>query len=140
MIPILFWVVVGLVLLGAEMLTFTFVLVFFAMGALVVALVKWVFHLESMPFEILLFAAVSVGGLLLLRGKLRSSWSTKGTMEIDEGKLIFLTRDVPAKGRAEIEYQGTVWTAENETDVHLPKGARAVIVRTDGLTLIIKGA
>lgn len=140
MLSIMFWVVLGLVLLAAEMITFTFVLAFFGLGALLVALAKWAFHLESMPLEIMIFAAVSVSGLLLLRGKLRSSWSSKGSMSIDEGKLIFLTRDVPAKGRAEIEYQGTVWTAENESDVHLPKGARAIIVRTEGLTLIIKGA
>lgn len=142
MISIMFWVIVGLVLLAAEMLTFTFVLVFFGLGALLVALAKWAFNLESMPIEILLFAAMSVGGLLLLRGKLCSSWSSRGSagVAIDEGKVIFLTREVPAKGRAEIEYQGTVWTAENESDVHLPKGARAVIVRTDGLTLVIKGA
>lgn len=139
MISIMFWVIVGLVLLAAEMLTFTFILAFFGLGALLVALFKWAFNLDSTPIEILLFAAVSVGGLLLLRGKLRSSWSSKSSMTIDEGKVIFLTREVPANGRAEIEYQGTVWTAENESDVHLPKGARAVIVRTDGLTLVIKG-
>lgn len=139
-IPILIWVVIGLVLLAAEMVTLTFVLVFFGIGALIVALLKWLLHLESVPLEILIFAAVSVGGLLFFRRKFRTSLPHKDGIAIDVGKVIILTRDVPARGRAEIEYQGTTWTAENESETHLPVGARAVILRTDGLTLIIKGA
>lgn len=138
-IPILVWVVVGFVLLAAEMVTLTFVLAFFGIGALVVALLKWLLGLESVPVEILIFAAVSVSGLLFLRRKFQSTWSPKETVATDEGKIIFLSCDVPARSRRQIEYQGSTWTAENETLVHLPMGTRVQIVRTDGLTLIIKG-
>ncbi|PIR21477.1 MAG: hypothetical protein COV45_01645 [Deltaproteobacteria bacterium CG11_big_fil_rev_8_21_14_0_20_47_16] len=138
-VPILIWVVLGLVLLAAEMMTLTFVLVFFGVGALVVAILKWLLGLESIPFEILIFSGISVGGLLCFRRKFRESWSHKEGAAIDVGKVIILNRDVPACGRAQVEYQGTTWTAENESDVLLSKGSRAVIVRVDGLTLIVKG-
>lgn len=140
MIPILYWIIGGLVLLAAEMVTLTFVLVFFGIGALIVALIKWFFNLDNLPLELLFFAVISVGGLVFLRRKFCASLPHKDGIAIDAGKVIILTCDVPARGRAEIEYQGTVWTAENESETHLPKGARAVILRTDGLTLVIKGA
>lgn len=131
------WVVVGLVLLVAEMLSLTFVLLFFGVSAILVALAK-LLGLHNLPIELLIFALGGVAGLWLFRKKLVTAIQTKKGMHIDRDTVFILNNDVTAGGRAEVEYQGSTWTAMNESDRDLQKGQEAVIERTEGVRLVIK--
>ncbi len=131
------WLVVGLVLLIAELLHLGFVLLFFGVSAVIVALVK-LLGLNNLPIELVIFAVVGLSGLGLFRNKLVHALQSKKGLHIDKDVVFVLNNDVPAKGRAGVEYQGTSWTAMNESDIELKKGQEAVIVRTEGVRLVIK--
>lgn len=135
-LSVTFWAVLGLVLIIAEVVTLSFVLLFFGASALLVAAAK-LFGLNHLAIEILLFGLGGVGGLLLFRKKLVHAMSSRKGMHIDQETTVILTSKVPAKGRAEIEYQGTTWTALNESDKDLNAGEEVLISRTEGVKLII---
>jgi membrane protein implicated in regulation of membrane protease activity len=131
-----FWVAAGLILISAEMFHLSMVLLFFGVAALIVATAKFL-GLDNLPFEITLFAALGIGGLLLFRRKLLRSLKVSTGLSIDKNAVILLTHDLPAHGSAAVVYQGSAWTAVNETDADLKKGTKVYIHRTEGVKLIV---
>ncbi len=137
--PAVLWAIFGFLLLIVELLTMGFVLVFFGVAALLVALLKGVFGLDHLVVELLLFAAFGAVGLALLRQKLMSVMKRgSGAPSLDRKQVIKLTADVAAGGTAKVEYQGTPWDALNESAVDLRAGDKAVIVATKGIQLILR--
>ena len=133
----IFWAVLGMVLIIVEIVSLSFVLLFFGASALLVAGAKLA-GLDHAAIEIALFAMGGVAGLLLFRKKLQDALTTRKALHIDKETLIILSAKVPAKGRSDIQYQGTTWTALNESDLDLNIGDEALISRTDGVKLIIR--
>jgi membrane protein implicated in regulation of membrane protease activity len=131
-----YWVAAGLLLIIAEMFHLSMVLLFFGVAALVVALAKFL-GLNNLPVEIVLFAGLGIGGLLLFRRKLLRSLKTSGGLSIDRNATLMLTDDLAAHGSVGVTYQGTSWTAVNETDSDLKKGTKVYIQRTEGVKLIV---
>jgi inner membrane protein len=135
--PAYIWAIIGVGLIIFEVFTSTFFILFFGVAALVVAGLK-AFGLDHLETEILIFAAVGLAGTLIFRKKLLKSFQSTAKVSADREKVITLSHTVPAKGSAQISYQGTMWTAVNEGQIDLPEGAHAVISRVDGVKLIIK--
>lgn len=135
-ISIIFWAVIGFVFLVIEIISTHFVLLFFGVAAFIVALVK-LFGLNSLPAELAIFGGVGLASLLLLRKKLVASFEPKNKVLVDQGKALILSADLPPRGRSQVEYQGVLWTAVNESDQPLKKGDTVAIVRTDGVHLIL---
>ena len=137
--PELNWAVIGLLLLGLELFTGTFVVLFFACGAFITALLTWMGVLESQPVQVFVFTVLSAGGLLAFKDKLRRGWGGKQQdLHGDVGVAITLHSDLPAHGQTEVQYQGTPWTAVNESGRDMAKGETVRVVRTDGVKLILK--
>jgi membrane protein implicated in regulation of membrane protease activity len=133
-----FWVATGLVLIIAEMFSLSLVLLFFGIAALLVALAKFL-GLNNLPLEIVLFAVLGIGSMLLFRNKLKVSLQSQSGISIDRNAVIVLTEDLPARGSAAVTYQGVTWTAVNETDSDFKKGNKVYVQRTDGVKLIVRG-
>ncbi len=131
------WLVLGFVLIIIEMLHLSLVLLFFGLAALVVAAVTWA-GLHHLTIQLVLFAVLGLSGMLIFRKKLQSSLSHSKGISIDQNASLTLSADVPAHGEAAVQYQGTTWTAKNESDHDLKKGTRVFIHRTEGVKLIIK--
>lgn len=136
--PTFFWVATGLVLIIAEMFSLSLVLLFFGVAALLVALAKFL-GLNSLPLEIVLFAVLGIGSMLLFRSKLKQSLKGQSGISIDQNAVIVLAHDIPAHGTASVTYQGVTWTAVNETDSDFKKGNKVYVQRTDGVKLIVRG-
>ncbi|HSA60204.1 MAG TPA: NfeD family protein [bacterium] len=134
--PTFFWVATGLVLIIAEMFSLSLVLLFFGVAALLVALAKFL-GLNNLPWEIVLFAVLGIGSMLLFRNKLKQSLHTQSGISIDQNAVIILTDDIPAHGTASVTYQGVAWTAVNETDSDFKKGNKVYVQRTDGVKLVV---
>ncbi len=132
-----FWVALALALVIAEMFSLTLILLFFGIGALVVAIGKYL-GLNNLPIEISIFAAIGISGLLFFRKKVKKGLLAENGIHFETKQPITLTSDVPAKGEAHILHQGTSWTAVNESDHILKKGSQAFITRTEGVKLILK--
>ncbi len=136
--PAMIWVAVGLLLLIVEVFTLSFVVLFFGLSALVVAGIKFVTGSDNLAVELVIFAVVGAACLLGFRKKLRQTFNKGARVNTDASTVIDLSVGVSPHGKAKIEYQGTIWDAHNDSDYQLKVGDKAIIVRTDGIKLIIK--
>ncbi len=136
MSPTVIWAILGLGLMVAELLTMTFVLIFFGVAALLVSLAKY-FGLNHLVFEIVLFSVIGLSGIFIFRKKLLANCTPKEKMSLDHRKPIVLSADIPMGGEARISYQGTQWSAHNESGRDLKIGDKVVIARTDGIDLYV---
>ena len=135
----IYWIFAGLLLLGIEMLTGTFVVLFFACGAFLTALMTWLKVFDSLSWQLVFFALVSGAALFLFWKKLRLGFSgSKAELTTDVGNSVTLDADVAAGAQTEVQYQGARWTALNESGRDLTKGTSVKVTRVDGLTLILK--
>lgn len=131
------WAVVGLICIILEMMSATFVLLFFGVAALVVAVVK-LGGLDNITIEVALFSFISVMSLVLFRKKVKANFQKEVSMKLDANQVIKISSDIPARGQASIMYQGSPWTAINESERGLKSGESVEIIRTEGIKLIVR--
>jgi membrane protein implicated in regulation of membrane protease activity len=137
--PAVNWLLIGMVLLGLEIFSGTFVLMFFAFGAFAAAAATWLGLLSSIPWQIVFFATLSGAALFFFRGKLRVGLKGRGEdLKSDVGTAVRLEADVLPGDQTEVQYQGARWIAVNETGRPLVKGSDVRVAAVDGVKLIIK--
>jgi membrane protein implicated in regulation of membrane protease activity len=136
------WFVGGLVLLLIEMITpGGFFFLFFGVAGLIVGVLSalgvgpdWVLWL--------LFSVLSVGSLLLFRGPLLRRIKDRHDAErpVDSlvGAVAVLTEDLAGHGTGKAELRGTVWNVQNAVNEALTTGRACVVVRVDGLKLVVR--
>jgi len=137
------WIVLGVVLLGAEVVLATdFFLVFFGAAALLVGLLLLVGLGLPVWGQWLLFAALSVVGLLLFRRRLRAILRHSDREERPElvGESGVVRAAIRPGTRGAVELRGTTWTAEHGGGAPLSPGDRCRVDRVDGLTLVVVAA
>lgn len=138
----LLWLILGLVLLAAELLSGAFVLIFFGIGGLVTALLAFVF-LMAWPVQIIIFAVFSTLLLLAFRKRfLKPSTpeERQRALSPDIDSTVVLSNHVSAGGETSISYQGSPWTAVNLENFDLEAGETVRIERTEGIKLFIRRA
>lgn len=132
----IFWLIIGVAFLIIEMLSLSFVLLFFGFAALIVAAATWLgFH--HLVGEILLFAGLGIVGLALFRSRLRETIKAKSIFSGDITKVVTVATMVPIEGETTVEYQGSQWRATNVGPTTLVAGQKAVIVSVRGVVLQI---
>jgi len=135
------WIVVGLALLVAEMLTpgGLFAL-FFGLGALVVGLLALA-GLSGPPWlQWFLFAGLSLALLALMRQRLRRRLEGRGRADVDSivGEVAVPVTALEPEGFGKAELRGSVWEARNLAPVRVEAGQRCRVERVDGLMLLIR--
>ena len=138
--PALIWFLIGLGLLLLELILPGLVILFFGAGAWVTALVCALTDIK-LNFQILIFLAASLLGLVLLRKYLKVKFFSKKDEEAQDQLEEFIGRKGEAvdnfvDGAGKVEFKGTRWSARCEEAVS--KGQRVTILSKDGLTLIVK--
>jgi membrane protein implicated in regulation of membrane protease activity len=135
------WLIVGLGLLGFEMLTpGGFFVLFFGLGALVVGALAGLGLTEPLLLQWLLFSLLSVGSLLLFRRRLLA-WlqspegAAVGTLV---GDVAVLLDDLPPGAVGKAELRGTAWSVRHDGTETLPRGRRCRVERVDGLMLSVR--
>jgi membrane protein implicated in regulation of membrane protease activity len=137
------WVVLGLVLVGVELITpGGFFFIFFGAAAIVLGILDR-FHAAGPPsFQWLLFSVLSVLLLAVFRRPLmrRFHFSEGPTPPVDSlvGEACVVTEAPGADGVGKVELRGTSWTARVAGGAALVKGQRCRVERVDGLTLWIR--
>ncbi len=142
----LFWFIAGVFLLALEAVTPGFFLLFFGLGAWVAAAAAF-FLPVSLSGQLLIFMAVSVLTLIILRRKLKYLFEGRLAPKdkIDDPVFTsqYLGREVTIVRRAGpvepglAELNGTNWRARTEQGV-VEAGCQATVERLEGLTLIVK--
>ena len=135
------WLVLGLILAAAEMASAGgFYVIFFGFGAIVVGLLASVGLAGPTWVQLLLFAVISVGSLVLFRGRLLKTFQPDPqapSIDTLVGEVGVAAADIAAGAIGQVELRGTSWSARNNADVSVGRGARCVVVRVEGLTLHI---
>lgn len=141
--PELIWFLVGLVLLLAEFAIPGLVILFFGIGAWIVAVVCLLADV-SINAQLGIFIGASVLSLVCLRSWLKGMFMghVKGKQDLTEdleefvGERAVVTQAIGAKRPGKVELHGTNWTAEADADIS--EGAAVEIVAKDNLTLKVK--
>ncbi len=137
-----YWMVLGLVLLGAEMTTpGGFYIIFFGLSALMVGTLAGLDLVAADWLQWLLFSVIAVGSLLLFRGPLMAAIKTETdqSSQVDSmvGEVAVPLDRIAVGETGKAELRGTTWSAKNIGTVSLVKGQRSKVSRVDGLTLFI---
>jgi inner membrane protein len=139
--PELFWFILGLVLFLLELALPGFVIFFFGLGAWVTALIC-LFATPGINFQIIVFAITSVLLLLALRRMIQRKFFFNRGNRSEEVEDEFTGREAISKSEfggekhGKIEFKGTIWTAESESDIR--EGQRVTIVKKDSFKLIVE--
>lgn len=138
------WLLLGLLLLGAEMMTpGGFYILFFGLAALLVGAIAWLELVPGESMQWLLFSGIAIASLLLFRGPLltRINASEVKHPDVDSmmGEIAIPIDTLGAGAIGKVELRGTTWSARNTGPSPLIKGQRSKVTGMDGLTLLITG-
>ena len=137
-----YWMLVGLMLLGAEMVTpGGFYMLFFGLAALAVGTLAGAGLVQAEWLQWLLFSGLAILSLLVFRGPLLAWIKThdKEMPNVDSmaGESAIPLEDLVPGGTGKAELRGTMWTAHNAGPALLKKNQRCKVQRIEGLTLWI---
>ena len=137
-----YWMLLGLVLLGIEMVTpGGFYILFFGLAALIVGSLAGLGIVQAEWFQWLLFSGLAILSLLVFRGPLLASLKKqeKDLPAVDTlaGENVIALEDLAANGTGKAELRGATWTAHNAGPTSLMKGQRCKVERVEGLTIWI---
>lgn len=134
------WLILGLLLVGFEVVTGTFVLLMIGVACLAVALLVSLGLLDTLAWQLMAAALLSLVTLGAFRSRLKEAWGKKKSNLYggDEGERLQLTAALPKNGSAEVSYQGSTWTAVNESGRDLNAGEVVTIVRSEGVKLVVR--
>jgi membrane protein implicated in regulation of membrane protease activity len=143
MMPWWGWIVVGVLLLGAEILVPTdFWLVFIGLAAIAVGLVATLAPGLSDAWQWALFGGLAAVSVLFFRRLVRKRFPSRpgdsrvdDTLVGDAGRALE-TLAPGAIGR--VELRGSVWNARNAGEGPIEPDARVRVERVEGLTLHVR--
>jgi membrane protein implicated in regulation of membrane protease activity len=127
-----YWLLLGLLLLGAEMMTpGGFYILFFGLAALVVGAIAWLELVPGESAQWLLFSGIAVASLLVFRGPLlaRINASEAKHPDVDSmtGEIAIPIENLAAGTVGKVELRGTTWSARNAGPTTLTKGQRSKV-------------
>lgn len=134
------WIIVGLVLIVAELFLTSFVVVFLGIGALVTGILLWAGLPTAGGTPFVVFSGVSVGLLVFLRRKFQQWFrgaSIAGGSDDDiigHEATIQSGFDTASPTRGKVSYRGAGWDARSHSGP-LAQGAFVRIVARQGLVL-----
>ncbi len=136
------WFLIGLVLMLAEFATpGGFYQLFFGVGAVAVALIELVGLELPLWGQFLLFLALSIGSLVMLRGPLRLRLEKGGPgREVDSliGEMATALEEIGADQIGKAELRGSSWRARNVGISAIAPSQRVRVERVEGLTLHVR--
>jgi len=137
------WIVLGVVLLAAEILTpGGFYIFFFGASAVCVGVLKLLGFTQGLVSEGLLFVGLSVAGVAFLRRPLQERFRAQApdSPDVDAlvGEAAIAVQEIAPGGYGKVELRGSVWNAKNEEEAAIGAGERCRVARVDGLTLHVR--
>jgi len=141
--PPVIWLILGLIMILLEFVNPGIVIIFFGIGAWIVALICLFIDI-SINIQLLIFLIVSVLMLVLLRRWFKGMFHSRSTGRSEEdesfdsyfGKHAVVTKEISAGLKGKIEFQGTYWDAESFDTI--PEGETVEIVDKKNITFTVK--
>ncbi|KXK06479.1 MAG: NfeD family protein [Ignavibacteriaceae bacterium] len=141
----LFWFILGIVFLIAELFLPGFIIMFFGVGALITALLTQFGIISSFNIQIIVFIASSVISLLTFRKRWSTYFSGNVSHRLGKNESIddikgkrarVINTITPGGIDGKVEFNGTNWDADAEEIIQ--SGEIVVIEARNNLRLIVK--
>ncbi|MBL8201343.1 MAG: NfeD family protein [Chromatiales bacterium] len=136
------WMVVGMLLLGAELFIIEaeFFLVFIGAAAILTGLLGLAVPTLPEWLQWLVFAGLSVVAMVYFRKRVyRLLRRNVGPLADDMlSERLQLPVGLPVDGTCRVEMRGSTWTARNVGPEPIPPGATVRVVGVDGITLRVE--
>ncbi len=136
------WMVLGALLLGAELIAIDaqFYLIFLGVAAVLVGLTSLFGIVMPEWAQWMMFAVLSLISFFTFRKALyqKIHGGVVGFKESLAGNTVNVTSELAAGDEARIEFRGTKWTVRNVGSGAISAGSRARVVKADGLTLHVE--
>ncbi len=141
--PWMWWALLAMALLAGEILTTGFFLMWFGAGALVGAGLAWLGL--SLPLQVLGFVAASgalvVSSRKIFKGVLGGhDGAPRAVSNVDAliDQVGTVTKGIDNEGGGgQVRLQGEFWSARSADDHPIAEGRRVVVVRVEGVKLIV---
>lgn len=138
------WGILGLVLLGVEMLTGTMYVLWFGVAAILLAILTWLAPAMPVPLQLFLFSGLSIVALVIWRRNYKKNSTDLhiGQSQGDEiGRVGTIIEPVGPRQNGRIQFpQGVMgsreWAAVSGEEIEA--GAEAAIVAIEGNSLRVK--
>lgn len=137
---LLFWIIAAVVLVGVELLTPGFLVLFFAVSALFAA-VSSVFTdnilIQSIVFVITALLMIPFGRPILQRYFKVNKEVKPSTVDALIGKKAYVTKDILPDEMGLVKFEGQVWTARAEDDGIINVGEPVRITAVEGAKVVV---
>ena len=137
-----YWLIIGVILLVAEVLTMAALLIFIGLAALVVAALTFIGVLAGLPLQVLVFSLASILSIVFLRKHLAAIFGGKSSevslTPLDDTDLINAKGKVAIadNGALSVIINGTKWDAKG--DESLKDGDSVIVTKVDGISLLVE--
>lgn len=146
----LIFLAVGLLLTAAELFLPGFVVIFAGLGAIAVAILRWVGVVEGLPASFVAWMVSSVVMVLALRSSLKRWFPPEESRHVDNedldlyGRVVDVLEEVGeasdgGEPRGRVRFGGTTWPAVT-AEGSIAKGAKARLLYRDGLAWVVEAA
>lgn len=136
------WIALTVVFILLEAVSVQLTSVWFALGSLA-ALILTACGVESIPIQVIVFAAVSLASLILTRPLVKKLLNkkvqpTNADRNIGQ-KAIVSEEIVNIEGKGAVKLNGTEWTARSaEAEDRIKKGTEVRVLKIEGVKLIVE--
>ena len=138
----LVWLILLIAFVVVEALTVSLVSIWFAAGAVAALIVSG--FTSSWLVQFAVFAVVSAVALAATRPLVKkyiNSRTQPTNADMLIGQECLVTEDIDnLAGRGAVSVGGKVWTARAQTDAPIPAGTAAIVLRIEGVKLIVTPA
>ena len=135
------WVILGLVLLAAEMVSAGLFLIFFGVGGIVVGVLVRFGVIEAAWMQWAAFSVVSLVSMALLRKPLQHRLKINVHKDQDTmlGERAVATEEIAVGGLGKVEMRGSPWQGRNVGDSPVKAGQGCKVEKVEGITLLVRG-
>ncbi len=136
------WLVVALLLVGAELATLAFVALYLAVGAVGAGIAS--IAGAELPLQILVFAIVSVASLVLTRKPLmRTLRKTPSVLSnapnmVGKRAVVTVAVDAGPGQRGQVRVGTEFWSARSESENPIGEGTTVEVAGIDGVALVVR--
>lgn len=133
------WAILGIVLIIAELMTMSFVLIFFGLGALLTSFFAWLGIAPDLKTQLLVFSVSSLAMLLMLRTFAKNRFFRKAEISQEFiGEKVKVTRAISANNEGSVYYRGSEWIAVSDSPEPIPRGSMVEITGTEGIRVRVR--
>lgn len=131
------WLILVLVFLVIEAITFNLITIWFALGSLAAFISAY--FVDNTSIQIIVFVIVTTLSLIMTRGmikKLISQKPIRTNLDVVIGKTGIVTKEIRTHEIGRVKIAGKTWAAISKKDID--EGAEVEILDIEGVKLIVK--